>query len=68
MEVVRAGGGFLGKQIDKASGGVAKHVKSERDSKQSVDESDDHPGGGRFEALIRLHLLASKLASSRTSR
>lgn len=61
MEVVRAGGEFLGKQVDTASGGVAKHVKRERDIEQSVDESDDHPDEGRFEALIRLHLLANKL-------
>jgi hypothetical protein len=61
IEVVRSGGELLGKQVDPAPGGVAKLVKRERDSEQGADESNDHPDGGRFEALIRLHLLASKL-------
>lgn len=61
IEVVRSGGELLGKQVDPAPGGVAKLVKRERENEQGADENDDHPDGGRFEALIRLHLLASKL-------
>lgn len=61
IEVVRAGGELLSKQIHTASDGVENLVKRERNSEQSADESEDHPDGGRFEALIRLHLLANKL-------
>lgn len=61
MEVVRAGGELLGKQAHVAPGSVEHLVKRERDSEHGADESEDHPDGGRFEALIRLHLHASKL-------
>jgi hypothetical protein len=61
IEMVRTGGELLGKQVNRASGGVGKLVKRECDNEQSADESDDRPDGGRFEALVRLYLLASKL-------
>lgn len=61
MKVVRAGGEFLSKQGHTASDGLDNLVKRERDSEQSADENEHHPDGGRFEALIRLYLLASKL-------
>jgi len=61
MEIVRAGGEFLSRQSHTASDGVENLVKRERDSEQGADESEDDTDGGRFEALIRLHLLANKL-------
>lgn len=61
MKVVRAGGEFLSKQGHTASDGLDNLVKRERDSEQSADDNEYHPDGGRFEALIRLYLLASKL-------
>jgi hypothetical protein len=61
MEVVRAGGELLRKQVHPRSDGLENLVKRERDSEQSADENEDDPDGDRFEALIRLHLLANKL-------
>lgn len=61
IEVVRSGGELLSKQVHTVSEGTGNLVKRERDSEQGVDESDDHPDGGRFEALIKLYLLAGKL-------
>ena len=61
MEVIRAGGELLSKQVLPASDGVENLVKRVRDSEQGADESEDDTDGGRFEALIRLNLLANKL-------
>lgn len=67
MEVVRAGGELLRKQVHAASDGLENLVKRERDSAQSADEIEYHPDGGRFEALIRLDKLARRTARDRTS-
>ena len=61
MEVVRAGGELLGKRFPAASDGAGILVKRERDSEQSAEENEDNLDKGRFEALIRLHMLARTL-------
>jgi hypothetical protein len=61
IEVVRAGGELLGKQFHSTSDGFGGLVKKEYESEPSAEESEDDHDGGRFEALIRLHLLASRL-------
>lgn len=61
IEVVRAGGELLGKQFHSTSDGFGGLVKRGYDIGPSAEEGEDDHDGGRFEALIRLHLLASRL-------
>lgn len=60
IEAVRAGGQLLGEKLHAASAEVEEIVKREAEEEQN-EESDHDPDGSRFEALIRLYLLASNL-------
>jgi hypothetical protein len=62
--LIRAGSELLGEETRAAAGRLERVAKRERDSEDGVDESHDDPGGSRFEALIKLHLLADKLQDS----
>jgi len=61
MKVVRAEGELLGKRFHIASDGARNLIKRERDSEESAEEDEDDLDGGRFEALIKLHMLARTL-------
>jgi hypothetical protein len=61
IEVVRAGDELLGKQFHPMADGAGGLVKKQYDSEPSAEKSEDDHDGGRFEALIKLHLIASRL-------
>jgi hypothetical protein len=61
IEVVRAGDELLGKQFHPMADGAGGLVKKEYGSEPSAEKSEDDHDGGRFEALIKLHLIASRL-------
>lgn len=61
MDAIRADGQLLGKRVATGSEFIAMDVKQEPGSEQTAKDVDNDPEGTRFEALIKLHLLADKL-------